>query len=153
MNFTSILMSVLSLFGFSSEEPCHSLQTPTLIGCIFLTIQASKLFAFLLTPLRSAEPSIITQFLKNCQTFRRNLFRPLLTHTPDPQATQTSTPQHSPSASKPEQPAVFSGAFDYDTVLNPITLKACFFYRFCWLRLEALQQRPSSAEPASIGHF
>ena len=61
----------------SSEELGTRHQTPTLIGCIFLrnriTNPTEVFFAFP-TRLRSAEPWILAQFLKNCQTFENFLF-------------------------------------------------------------------------------
>jgi len=41
VNFTSILMSVFRSIKTSSEELGNHLQTPTLIGCKFLTILAA----------------------------------------------------------------------------------------------------------------
>ena len=46
MNFTSISMSVFSLATSCSFELGHSLQTPTLIGCMFLTYTAKSISLF-----------------------------------------------------------------------------------------------------------
>src|SRR4051795_11657697 len=52
-----------------SEELGNRHQTPTLIGCMLLTIRAVQSTfpsSFLPSPLRSAKPSIMTDFLKLC---------------------------------------------------------------------------------------
>ena len=45
------------------------LQTPTLIGCRFLTNPEATYRLLRLALLRSAKPCSLAQFLKNCQTF------------------------------------------------------------------------------------
>jgi len=55
VNFTSILMSVFGFKEPSSKELGCSPQTPTLIGCIFLRIEAENFF-FTSDSLRSAKP-------------------------------------------------------------------------------------------------
>ena len=57
------------MLSTSSKELGNRLQTPTLIGCIFLRIKLLRISSFRFSSLRSAKPSILAQFLSNWQNF------------------------------------------------------------------------------------
>ncbi|MDX4957707.1 hypothetical protein, partial [Delftia acidovorans] len=66
----------MSVFGFkepSSKELGCSPQTPTLIGCIFLRIEAENFF-FTSDSLRSVKSCILAQFLASLQSNFFDLF-------------------------------------------------------------------------------
>jgi len=75
VNFTSILMSVFGFKEPSSKELGCSPQTPTLIGCIFLRIEAENFF-FASDSLRSVKSCIIAQLSLHFQRFLRFLLYP-----------------------------------------------------------------------------
>ena len=111
MNFTSLSWASVVL-STSSKELGTRHQTPTLIGCIFLrnriTNPTEVFFAFP-TWLRSAEPWILAQFLKNCQTFENFLFSSPF---------KLSILQH---------PALLSEALNYIPVFMPPTTRNFYF--------------------------
>ena len=68
------------------------LQTPTLIGCRFLTNPEATYRLLRLALLRSAKPCSLAQFLKNCQLFSLPL---LLSRTPQPLSQDAEAVQRS----------------------------------------------------------
>ena len=100
MNFTSILMSVCSLATFCSFELGHSLQTPTLIGCMFLTYTAKSISLF-------ANPAAISRASNYNRTFyfpsTLKVFRSL---------------QHPHQTQPPQAALLFSEALHCTSVFN-----------------------------------
>jgi hypothetical protein len=110
VNFTSISMSVCSLATFCSFELGHSLQTPTLIGCMFLTYTAKSFSLF-------ANPAAISRASNYNRTFyfpsTLKVFRSL---------------QHPHQTQAPQAASPFSEALHCTSVLNQkSTRKESFF--------------------------